>query len=65
MRASRPRPAYAREQGAEAVEGYPVQPGDRDPFTGFESMFLAAGFEVARRGGRRTVVRRQLGGVGS
>ena len=55
--------AYAGEQGAEIVEGYPVQPGDRDPFTGFESMFLAAGFAVARRGGRRTIVRRQLRGL--
>lgn len=52
---------HARAHGATLVEGYPVRPGDGDPFTGFEDMFLAEGFrEVARRSPRRSIVRRAL-----
>jgi GNAT superfamily N-acetyltransferase len=53
---------YARSQGARIVEGYPVQPGNVDPFTGFESMFRAAGFRVARpgKGKGRRIVRRSI-----
>ncbi len=49
---------HARDSGAIAVEGYPVDPGrDRvsnaSAFTGVLDMFHAAGFEeIARRGGR-------------
>jgi len=45
---------YARSRGARIVEGYASKPGDRDPFTGFESMFAAAGFVQVRPGGRRS-----------
>ena len=48
---------YATSKGATIVEGYPVRPGDADPYTGFESMFRAAGFQPAREGGRRSVFR--------
>jgi GNAT superfamily N-acetyltransferase len=56
---------HARAEGAAAVEGYPVDPGEgRTPnaaaFTGVLDMFRAAGFEeIARRGGR-PVLRRPL-----
>jgi GNAT superfamily N-acetyltransferase len=49
---------HARESGATAVEGYPVDPGGQrvtnaSAFTGVLDMFRAAGFEeIARRGGR-------------
>ncbi|HLF41013.1 MAG TPA: GNAT family N-acetyltransferase, partial [Acidimicrobiia bacterium] len=55
--------AYAAQQGAEAVEAYPTDPGaGRVPgasaFTGLLPMFERAGFsEIARRGGR-PIVRR-------
>jgi GNAT superfamily N-acetyltransferase len=53
---------FARERGATIVEGYPVKPGNVDPFTGFESMFAAAGFREVRAGkGRgRSVWRRSI-----
>ncbi|TNF84873.1 MAG: GNAT family N-acetyltransferase [Acidobacteria bacterium] len=58
--------AYAREQGAEIVEGYPVEP-KKDPmpavfaFTGLASAFLQAGFtERARRSPTRPIMRREL-----
>lgn len=51
---------YAREHGAAIVEGYPVRPGDYDPFTGYEAMFAAAGFETVREGTRRSIVRRRI-----
>jgi GNAT superfamily N-acetyltransferase len=49
---------HARNSGASAVEGYPIDPGaDRvsnaSAYTGVLDMFRAAGFdEIARRGGR-------------
>lgn len=58
---------YARDQGAEVVEGYPVEPRkDRVPdfwsWMGFASMFEACGFEeVARRSETRPFMRRELG----
>ena len=54
---------YAREQGAIAVEGYPVEPRkNRMPdiyaWMGLASMFEAAGFiEIARRGKTRPLMR--------
>jgi hypothetical protein len=54
---------YARQQGAEIVEGYPVEPKDAkvpDPFvyTGLASAFRQAGFkEVLRRSGTRPIMR--------
>lgn len=56
---------YAFEQGASAVEGYPVDTfGERASaaaiFTGTVSMFAGAGFtEAFRRGERRPVMRRE------
>ena len=53
---------HARSQGAETVEGYPIDPAavkeisSASIFTGTLPMFRAAGFEeVARRGGRPIV----------
>jgi hypothetical protein len=52
---------FAKAQGAEVVEAYPIDTGPKSPgssalFTGTLSMFLEAGFsEVARRGGRPIV----------
>jgi GNAT superfamily N-acetyltransferase len=48
---------YAREHGAAAVEGVPVEPGGRissgSVYTGTTTMFAAAGFtEIDRRGNR-------------
>jgi GNAT superfamily N-acetyltransferase len=51
---------HAVSRGATIVEGYPVRPGDSDPYTGFESMFRAAGFEPVREGGRRSIFRLSL-----
>lgn len=60
--------AYARDQGAPAIEAFPVDP-ERLPagppafsaFMGFRSAFDDAGFkEVARRNQRQPVMRRQL-----
>jgi GNAT superfamily N-acetyltransferase len=51
---------HAARHGARAVEAYPIKAGDTDPFTGFESMFRAAGFQVARQTGRRAIVRRRI-----
>ncbi|EMY32690.1 acetyltransferase family protein [Arthrobacter crystallopoietes BAB-32] len=59
---------YAAQNGAAAVEGYPVDTaGDRLPpqelYYGTLSTFLAAGFEqVERRGARRVLVRKELVG---
>ena len=63
--------AYAREQGAPAVEAYPIDPGGRRAdttfgYVGFLGMFEAAGFrpvvETAARSDRlpRILVRRDL-----
>ncbi len=57
---------YAREKGAAAVEGYPVEPRrDRMPdiyaWMGLASMFEAAGFtEIARRSETRPLFRKVL-----
>jgi GNAT superfamily N-acetyltransferase len=57
---------YAREKGAVAVEGYPVEPRrDRMPdiyaWMGLASMFEAAGFtEIARRSETRPLFRKVL-----
>jgi GNAT superfamily N-acetyltransferase len=58
---------YARSQGAELVEGYPVEPksGENIPpafaWTGIPSAFIRAGFrEVARRSPTRPVMRLEL-----
>jgi GNAT superfamily N-acetyltransferase len=40
----------AVEHGATAVEGYPVQAGSVDPYTGYDTMFAHAGFELVRAG---------------
>jgi GNAT superfamily N-acetyltransferase len=49
---------YARSQGAEIVEGYPVEPGARlYTYMGSPSTFRAAGFrDVTPRGQTRTVM---------
>ncbi len=52
---------HARSAGARIVEGYAVEAGDGDPYTGFRSMFEACGFRVVRPGGRRSIMRRELG----
>ncbi len=58
---------YARNQGAEVVEGYPMDPRkDHVPdfwsWMGFASMFEACEFEeVARRSETRPFMRRELG----
>jgi GNAT superfamily N-acetyltransferase len=57
---------YARERGAAAVEGYPVEPRqDRMPdiyaWMGLASMFESAGFaEIARRSETRPIYRKTL-----
>jgi GNAT superfamily N-acetyltransferase len=54
---------YAWTRRIEVLEGYPSRPGDDDPFTGYEPMFSANGFEkVVDEGGRRTIWRRVLVG---
>ena len=59
---------YATKQGAELVEGYPVEPRkDEVPdfwsWMGFASMFEGCGFEeVARRSETRPFMRLELGG---
>jgi GNAT superfamily N-acetyltransferase len=59
--------AHARERGAAAIEGVPIDTrgpvkATVDMFTGSLAMFQAAGFdEIARRGGR-PIVRRRLRG---
>jgi GNAT superfamily N-acetyltransferase len=52
----------AREHGAPALEGYAARPHhpNIDSYTGYLPMFLAAGFEHVRDGGRRAIVRRTL-----
>jgi len=58
---------YARSRGAATVEAYPVDPGTSrvDPgeaFTGLIDTFRKAGFtEVARRSGRRAILRYEIG----
>ena len=52
----------ASAHGAPVLEAYPVREGHMniDAYTGYLPMFLAAGFEVVRDAGRRTLVRRTL-----
>ena len=57
---------YAKEQGATAIEGYPIAP-DRPNYppvyawTGFVGAFRRAGFvEVARRSPTRPIMRKML-----
>jgi GNAT superfamily N-acetyltransferase len=52
----------AREHGAPALEGYAARPHhpNIDSYTGYLPMFLAAGFEHVRDGGRRAIVRKAL-----
>lgn len=52
--------AQAAQRGATIVEGYPVRAGHPtlDAHTGYLPTFLAAGFEVVRPAGRRSIVRR-------
>jgi GNAT superfamily N-acetyltransferase len=58
--------AYAADQGASAVEGYPVDPGrnrlqDSAGWHGLASMFAGAGFaELARRSNTRPLMRKEL-----
>jgi GNAT superfamily N-acetyltransferase len=40
----------AEEHSASAVEGYPVKAGSIDPYTGYDTMFAAAGFRLVRPG---------------
>jgi GNAT superfamily N-acetyltransferase len=55
---------YARKRGIEVLEGYPSRPGDDDPFTGYDPMFSANGFEqVFDDGGRRTIWRKEVAPV--
>jgi GNAT superfamily N-acetyltransferase len=58
---------YAKSQGAELVEGYPVEPkSEKDippafAWTGIPKAFIRAGFrEVARRSPTRPIMRREL-----
>ena len=59
--------AHARERGASAVEGYPVDPEARPSLTAAEryhgtvALFRGAGFEVVRRpSATRAIMRRDL-----
>ncbi|HAV61328.1 MAG TPA: GNAT family N-acetyltransferase [Verrucomicrobiales bacterium] len=56
---------FARDQRAEWLEGYPVEPRSRQAdafvYTGLRSTFAKAGFEeVARRSPTRPIMRRKL-----
>lgn len=59
--------AYAKQQGATVVEGYPVEPkagrtADVFVYTGVASTFLKAGFvEVLRRSETRPIMRYEIG----
>jgi GNAT superfamily N-acetyltransferase len=52
----------AREHDASSVEGFPVQAGSVDPYTGYDTMFARTGFELVRpgRGKGRALWRRKL-----
>jgi GNAT superfamily N-acetyltransferase len=54
----------AREHGATRIDGYPVQAGSVDPYTGYDTMFSRQGFELVRagRGKGRALWRRRLSG---
>lgn len=53
---------HAVAHGATAVEGYPVKAGSVDPYTGYDTMFAAAGFRLVQpgRGKGRALWRRDL-----
>jgi GNAT superfamily N-acetyltransferase len=53
---------HAAKHGAPILEAYAAREThpNIDAYTGYLPMFLAAGFETAREGGRRTIVRRRL-----
>ena len=55
---------HAADQGASAVEGYPVQAPSVDPYTGYDTMFSGAGFRLLRpgRGRGRALWRKELSG---
>jgi GNAT superfamily N-acetyltransferase len=52
----------AAAAGAPALEAYAARPEhpNIDSYTGYLPMYLAAGFEHVRDGGRRVIVRRRL-----
>ncbi|HKO33980.1 MAG TPA: GNAT family N-acetyltransferase [Candidatus Limnocylindria bacterium] len=52
----------AARHGARLVEAYPVGPKqiNLDAYTGYAPMYEAAGYDIVRRAGRRTVVRKQV-----
>ena len=54
--------ARAAERGATALEAYPVQAPSVDPYTGYDTMFVRAGFQQVKpgRGRGRSLWRRQL-----
>jgi GNAT superfamily N-acetyltransferase len=54
--------AFAAEHGAPALEAYAVDARhpNIDAYTGYLPMFLAAGYDVVKEAGRRTIVRRRL-----
>jgi GNAT superfamily N-acetyltransferase len=59
--------SYAREQGAEVVEGYPIEPGKRlsgsSGYTGIVSTYRRAGFvEVLRRKEHQPIMRYFIAG---
>lgn len=58
---------HVRQRGGELVEGYPVEPTERQSpafvWTGLAGAFAAAGFdEVERRSEKRPIMRRTVGG---
>jgi GNAT superfamily N-acetyltransferase len=56
--------ARAAEHGATMIEGYPVKAGSIDPYTGYDTMFAAKGFERRQpgRGKGRALWRKSLSG---
>ena len=52
----------AGRHGARLVEAYPVGPKqiNLDAYTGYAPMYEDAGYDIVRRAGRRTVVRKQV-----
>ena len=54
--------AHVAGRGGRILEAYPVGPQhpNIDAYTGYLPMFLAAGYEVVKEAGRRTIVRRRL-----
>jgi GNAT superfamily N-acetyltransferase len=54
--------ARAVDHAAPAIEGYPVKAGSVDPYTGYDTMFAAAGFRLVQpgRGKGRALWRRAL-----